>query len=101
MTSKKIKLGVDVPSAFKEAINLDLENGNKLWQEAITKEMANSRLAFQILDADEQPPVGFTEIICHLIFDVKMDLTRKARYVAGVHLTDPLFSFTYVSIVSR
>ena len=41
--------------------------------------MANSRVAFQILEINEQPPVGFTEITCHLIFDVKMDLTTKIR----------------------
>ena len=63
--------------------------------------MTNSRIAFQILEVDEQPPVGYTEITCPLIFDVKMDLTRKARYVAGGHLTDPPSSLTYASIVSR
>ena len=51
--------------------------------------MANSREAFQILEADEQPPIGFTKITCHLIFDLKMDLTRKTIYVARGHLTDP------------
>ena len=63
--------------------------------------MANSRVAFQILEADIQPPVGFSEITCHLIFDVKMDLTRKARYVAGGHLTDPSSFLTYSSVVGR
>ena len=29
--------------------------------------------------------VIFHEIGCHLIFDVKMDFTRKARFVAGGH----------------
>ena len=46
--------------------------------------MANSRVAFHVLEADEPPPVRFTEITYHLILDVKKDLTRKARYVAGV-----------------
>ena len=63
--------------------------------------MNNSRIAFQVLDADDQPPIGYTEITCHLIFDVKMDLTRKARYVAGGHLTDPPSSMTYASVVGR
>ena len=63
--------------------------------------MTNSRIAFQILEADEQPPVGYTEITCHVIFDVKMNLTRKARYVARGHLTDPPSSLTYASVVSR
>ena len=63
--------------------------------------MVNSNVAFHILGEEEQPQVGFTEITCHLIFDVKMDLTRKARYVAGGHLTDPPSSMTYASVVSR
>ena len=45
--------------------------------------------------------VGFQEIRCHMIFDVKMDLTRKARFVAGGHLTEPPSSITYSSVVSR
>ena len=45
--------------------------------------------------------VGFQEIGCHLIFDVKMDFTRKARFVAGGHTTEALSSITYSSVVSR
>jgi hypothetical protein len=45
--------------------------------------------------------VGFQEITCHMIFDIKMDLTRKARFVAGGHLTEPPASITYSSVVSR
>ena len=63
--------------------------------------MNNSRIAFQVLDIDDHPPIGYIEITCHLIFDVKMDLTRQARYLAGGHLTDPTSSTTYASIVGR
>ena len=70
-----------------------------LWQEAIAKEINNSRVS--VLVHDERPPIGNTEITCHLIFDVKIDLTRKARYVAGGHLTDPPSSMTYASVVGR
>ena len=45
--------------------------------------------------------IGHTEITCHMVFDVKMDLTRKARLVAGGHLTDAPSSLTYSSVVSR
>ena len=45
--------------------------------------------------------IGYTEIRCHMIFDVKMDFTRKARFVAGGHLTDAPSSVTYSSVVSR
>ena len=67
----------------------------------INKEMGNSRIAFEVLEEGVRPPVGYTGIACHLIFDVKMDLTRKARYIAGGHFTDPPSSMTYASVVGR
>jgi hypothetical protein len=36
-----------------------------------------------------------------MIFDEKMDFTRKARFVAGRHTTDILGSITYSNVVSR
>ena len=38
-----------------------------------------------------------------MIFDIKMDgkFTRKCRFVAGGHTTDPPSSSTYSSVVSR
>ena len=36
-----------------------------------------------------------------MIFDVKVDFTRKARFVAGGHMTNPPTSLTYSSVVSR
>ena len=62
--------------------------------------MNNSRIAFQVLDADDQPPIGYTEITCHLNFDVNMDLIRKARYVSG-GIMYPSSSMTYASVLGR
>jgi hypothetical protein len=36
-----------------------------------------------------------------MIFDIKMDFTRKARFVAGGHTTETPASTTYSSVVSR
>ena len=44
--------------------------------------------------------IGFQEISCHVVFDVKMDFTRKARFVAGGHTTEAPTSITYSSVVS-
>jgi hypothetical protein len=49
----------------------------------------------------ENASVGSKWIPFHMIFDVKVDLTRKARYVTGGHLTDPPTQLTYSSIVTR
>jgi hypothetical protein len=45
--------------------------------------------------------IGFQEIECHIVFDVKMDFTRKAHFVAGGHTTTTPSSMTYSSVVSR
>jgi cytochrome c-type biogenesis protein CcmE len=53
------------------------------WRDAIHKEMKNNRVAFKYSDEEEKVPIGYKWIKCHMIFDIKMDFTRKARYVAG------------------
>ena len=62
--------------------------------------MKNSRVAFNFLDRYNHALVGYKEITCHLIFDVKMDPTRKARYLAGGYLAYPPLSMTYAIMVS-
>ena len=45
--------------------------------------------------------IGHQETDCHMVFDVKMDFTRKARFVAGGHTTAAPSSITHSSVVSR
>ena len=64
--------------------------------------MKNVRLAFQILDENEEVPIGYKFICCHMIFDVKMeDFCRKSRLVSGGHMTDTPEAITYASFVSH
>ena len=63
--------------------------------------MKNSRVAFNFLDTDNHDPVGYKEITGHLLFDVKMDPTRKASFVAEGNLIDPPLSMTFASVVSH
>ena len=44
--------------------------------------------------------VGFQRIRCHLVFDVKMDFTRKVRFVANGAKT-VYTSNTYAGVVSK
>ena len=47
--------------------------------DAISKEMKNVRVAFDILKDGDRAPIGHKQINCHLIYDVKMeDFGRKA-----------------------
>ena len=63
--------------------------------------MSNVEIVLKFLGEGTKPPIGFKKITCHLIFDVKFDLTRKARYVGGGHLTKVSPSLSYSSVVSR
>jgi hypothetical protein len=101
-----------VPKSVPEAIAIDAEDGTQIWWNAIKKkEMDKIKIAFEF--CDEWTPeqvrqgqargdlVGYQEIDCHMIFDVKMDLTCNARFVAGGHLTETPASLTYSSVVSH
>ena len=55
-----------------------------------------------LLENDEKPLVGSKLINYHIIFDVNMDLTRKARLVAGGHLNKEVpRHIMYLSVVSK
>jgi len=95
------KFGIRLPKSVAEALKLDEENGNNLWHDAIQKEMKNVQAAFKFLNDDDPIPIGYKQIPCHIIFDIKMDFSRKARFVAGGHKTDPPSTITYSSVVSR
>jgi hypothetical protein len=98
------KFGVKIPKNVDQAILFDKENGNTLWWDAICKEMKNVRPAFEVWEKDlSDLPVGYQEITCHMIFDVKMgeNFRRKARFVADGHKTKTPAAMTYSSVVSR
>jgi hypothetical protein len=70
------------------------------WKDVIEKEMRNVLMAFKFRDDNVMQP-GFKKINCHTVFDVKLDLVRKARFVAGGHQTDQPKELVYSSVVSR
>ena len=98
---KTQKYGIEMPKTVQRALEIDRENGNTLWRDALRKEMKNVMPAFEIMDDEDPDPIGFTKINCHIVFDIKSDFTRKCRLVAGGHMTDPPSSITYASVVSR
>ena len=97
---KDMKFGVLVPGSVEEAYKLDRENGNDFWRKAIDKELKNVIVAFKLLEPDEHLPVGSKEIPYHIVFDVKFDLTRKARLVAGGHRHKDVPAHTTFSTVA-
>ena len=102
---KTHKFGFRLPKTVQEALEIDKENGDNLWWEAIQKEMANVRPAFEKWNGTEKELAtkGYQKINCHMVFDIKMgeNFRRKARFVAGGHTTECDPTLTYSSVVSR
>eukprot|EP00957_Ditylum_brightwellii_P025486 1926512-Ditylum_brightwellii.AAC.1 len=46
-------------------------------------------------------PTGWNMVTGHIIFDVKMDFMRKARWVLDEHKTPDPVGSTYVGVASR
>lgn len=95
------KYGVEIPKTVQQALDIDRRTNTTFWRDAIEKEMRNVMPAFELSD-DNSIPIGYQKIVCHMVFDVKMiGLVRKARFVAGGHMTEPPKESTYSSVVSR
>jgi len=96
------KYWIEIPKTFDDCVRIDKQNNNTLWQDAVRQEMMKVQVAFRKLEGDEAIPPTYQEIRCHMVFDVKMeDFRRKARFVAGGHMTEAPASNTYASVVSR
>ena len=65
--------------------------------------MKNVRPTFEVHEGDKKDLVGYKQIDCHMIFNVKIgeNFRRKARLVAGGHKKETPSSMCYSSVVSR
>ena len=101
-TAPRYKYGIEVPRDFKHAMELDRAAGNNKWKESIDLELRQltEYKAFKDLGKGTPLPEGYKKIRVHLVFDVKHDLRRKARLVAGGHLTDVPVDSVYSGVVS-
>ena len=57
-------------------------------------------MAFEILDEGVHVPHGWKQVTGHLVWDVKMDFTRKARWVLDGYKTLDLIGSTDAGVVS-
>ena len=67
----------------------------------IIKEMRNVYVAFEILDDSQPTSIGWTQSSGHLVFEVKVDFTRKARWVKDGHKTPQPQKSTYAGDFGR
>ena len=96
----KYKFGELVPRNVNHALQIDAMNGNTDWQDAINTELKQIQQyrTFRFLKRGEWLR-DFQRIPYHIIFDVKFDLRKKARLVAGGHLTSPPKEDLYSGVV--
>lgn len=94
--------GFQVPRNYQQALDLDKENGNTKWQDAVAMEMnqVNEYDTFIDKGIGFRPGTDWKRINVHLVFAVKHDGRHKARLVAGGHLTDTPIDSVYSSVVS-
>mmetsp|Transcript_5411 Transcript_5411/g.7986 ORF Transcript_5411/g.7986 Transcript_5411/m.7986 type:complete len:85 (+) Transcript_5411:3612-3866(+) len=71
------KFGLRVPEDSKEAYEIDKENGDTFWTDAITKEMQNVYVAFDVKGPGEKAPPGYKHIPYRLIFEIKLPSQEK------------------------
>ena len=74
------KFDIRVPKSVDESLSIDKENRNTLWYTSIQKEMKNVCVDFEAWEEGSledarraQKLLGYQEICCHVIFDIKMD----------------------------
>ena len=99
-----------IPRNYMEAMQVDSENKNSKWYDAIKLEMDSMReyKVFKkwdktILDKHKKvmnPPKGYYRINVHPLFAVKFDGRHKARLVADGHLTTEPDENLYSDVVS-
>ena len=101
MRQTKHKYGIEIPTSVEHAKDLDRKNGNDFWMKALAKEMFNIGVAFKIFEQGRKSPHGWHLVTGHLVWDVKMDFTRKARWVLDGHKTPDPDGSTFAGVVSR
>jgi hypothetical protein len=77
------KYGLELPKSVAQALEIDKRTGTDFWSKAIEKEIRNVFPAFEFIEGkDAKVPPGYKFVDTNFVFDIKMDLTRKARLVA-------------------
>ena len=93
--------GIELPYVVKETYEIDRKHGNTFWRDVIEKEMHVIGTALEILENNEFVPKDHKKVTDHVIFDIKMDFTRKTRWVLHDHKTPSPECSTHARVVSR
>ena len=94
--------GVRIPRTYNEAIMLDKENNNTLWQNTIQRELDQilSYKSFHNIGVGVSPGADFKKIKVKFILDCKADGCRKGCLVAWGDMTPEPEESVYSSVAT-
>ena len=97
---KAHKYGVKTPTSLKDAHRLDAPSKDTRWFDTRIMEMKNVGVTFEILPNRKKVSICWKKVGVHLICNVKMDFTWKARWVKDGHRIPDLKTSAYARVVS-
>ena len=56
------KYGIWIPKSVNEALQIDKENGNSYWGDAIRKEMSKAQVSYQVVDGTTPEQVWSNQV---------------------------------------
>ena len=77
-----------------------LYNRHQLLAPSHNQRMGNIDPCINLIPKGKDPPPGYKFICTNIVFDIKIDFTQKARFVADGSMTEVPSEFTFASVVS-
>jgi hypothetical protein len=96
------KFGILLPTDRNHAFRIDKDNDDHLWDTSLGTEVDQiaEYNTYRNVGRGAKPPRDHQRIRVHFVFDVKHDLRRKSRLVAGGHMTSPPNDSIYSGVVT-
>ena len=89
------KHGVDMLTSVSQAKKLDEKNRKTLWMNAISQEIENLNVFFDVLEDEANITIGHNKASGHLVFDTRMMINHKDLQVKDRNRT-PLTRIAYL-----
>ena len=94
------KYGIQIPISVKHAKNVDRINKNTFWEDAISKHMTEVGVNFEVLEDRKAASISWKKVTGHMLCNVNMDFTQKARWFLDGHKTPNPIGLNYDGVVS-
>ena len=68
-----------IPKMYEEALKIEKQNGNRLWQDAIDKDIENVQIPFELYEGNSAELITYKEVTVHMIYNIKHDRKIKVE----------------------